>query len=150
GHRGGHGARRAAAEPAREGKTLANGERNRTTFVQPLEQRLRCDAGGVARRVPRQTSLVSADLHNRDGRLLPAGRDERGRHLVAGRLEREPENVEAAGDVRHGRGSKRGYGCHKRHRAFYSLICVSAALWLITLADGWYQVLAERPLEVVH
>ena len=107
GHDCGHGARRAAPESARQRQAFPDRERDRTPLVQPVEERLRRDAGGVARRLPRQPTIVSADADDRDRRR--AARDERGGHLVAGRFEREAENVETARDIRDGRGSKGGY-----------------------------------------
>src|SRR3989442_2299867 len=71
------------------------------------QQRLRRDARGVSSRFARQAPIVADDVVNRD----PRGGEHRG-YLIARRVQREPEHVEAAGDVRDGGRRK---GCHGIH-----------------------------------
>ena len=150
-HRGRR-ARGAAAQAARQRQAFADGQDDVSTIAKALEKRLRRDAGGVARRLARQTpaepfekgprgdarriarrlerqtAAVARDLADRDAALTAGG--ERGRHFVARRLEREAEDVEAACDVRHRRRSEGSYWTHRdtEHSTKSSRrLCVSVA-----------------------
>ena len=92
--------------PLESGSPLTIAERHAAALAERRQQRLRRDAGGVARRLARQPAVVAGD--GVDVTAPPVGRArESRRHLIAGRVQREPEHVEAARDVRHGRRRKR-------------------------------------------
>ena len=100
----------AAAETARQGKALADCQRDAVADAESVEQCLGGNAGGVARRVARHTSAVASDVvdpHDATGPRQQSRSD-----FVPGRVEREPEHVEAARNVRHRRGRERGHARH--------------------------------------
>ena len=104
------GARRAAAETARERQALADASARRraarrASSAAPAPRRPPCSA-------PRRAAGGRRRRRCRRSRTPDAGQARR--HFVAGRVEREAEHVEAARDVRHGRGRKGGHRGHER------------------------------------
>ena len=100
---------RAAAEPARQRQPLANASATRRAARRassgaPAPPRRRCCAP------PRAAGGRRRRGCSRSARRT---RRKRGRDFVAGRFQREPEHIEAARDVRHGRWSKGGDSRHE-------------------------------------
>jgi hypothetical protein len=111
GDRCGDGARGAATETAGKRQSFADREGDATALAESRQQRLRGDARGIPLRRPRQTSIVADDVVDRHLRRGPAV--EARRDLVARRIEREPEHIEPARDVRHRRRREGGHSIHR-------------------------------------
>ncbi len=105
-----HRARSASAETARQRQAFPDRQGHAAPFAERREQRLYRDTCRVLRRVARQATVVAEDIGNADAR----SRRERRRHLVARLVQRKAEDVEAAGDVRDGRGREGGHRFHRR------------------------------------
>ena len=99
------GARRAAAEAARQRQPLADASaRRRAARRARVSSACAATPAVLLRRVARQPAAVAGDVVDAHAGVGAEAR----RHLVARRVEREAEHVEAARDVRHGRGRERG------------------------------------------
>src|SRR5437867_3501403 len=101
------GARRAATEAARERQPFVNAERDAAPLAERVQQRLGRHAGRVARRLARKPPAIARDVVNAHPGWRGARRD-----LVARRLEREAQHVEAAPDVGDCRRRERGDTSH--------------------------------------
>ena len=129
------GARRAAAEAARERQALADGQRHAAPLAErasaaPARRRRPCCAR--ASRGSRPSSPTMSSIVTPDAPVEPR------RHLVARRVERETEHVEAARDVRHGRRRKGGHDDRMQYRLHdLSLGDAAIAGYTRRSAAGW-------------
>jgi hypothetical protein len=103
------GARGAAAKSARERQSLDDRQRHAARFADQTQQRLGGNTGGVASRLAWQTSIVAGNIRDVHARGRPSRRD-----LIARFVQRKPEHIEPACDVRHGRRRKRSDRDHER------------------------------------
>src|SRR6185503_5319514 len=133
----GHGAGGAPAEPARQRQALADGQGDAAALAELRQKRLGRDAGGVPRRIARQPAAVTGDVVDPDA-ALAAGKP-RG-HLVARLAQREPEHVEATGDVGDGGGGKGGDPVHGNSRHL---------TWIVQ-SPGWRERMLRSRLQADH
>src|SRR5258708_1741781 len=107
-----HGAGRTSAEATPQRQSLSDGQGDAASLAKRAQKRLGRNTSGVVRRLAWQPSAVAEDVVNPDidARSAEASRGWQDPRvdLVAGRFERKAEDVEPAGDVRHGGRGERG------------------------------------------